>query len=227
MNITDSSRDKKGFTLLEVLIAVFILVVVLSTVYASYSGTFRIIRAAEDDGEIYAMARTAMERMFKDLNAVAAERGAVKFTSRLEKAGREDSTGLTFVSGAHLAFSEEDTPSGLAEITYSIDEDPKDESNYRLLRRDVILVGANREEKQGGEYVLCERLQSLIFKFYDIAGNEYESWDSASDNGMQKNKAPAMTAIELKFANKKDKDRPYTFSTNVFLPASTVLSSMP
>jgi prepilin-type N-terminal cleavage/methylation domain-containing protein len=42
-------RRNKGFTLIEILLAIFILGIVLSTVYVSYTGTFRIIRETEYD----------------------------------------------------------------------------------------------------------------------------------------------------------------------------------
>ena len=44
---------------MAILIAVLILGIVLSTVFASYTGTFGIIRDAEADAETYGMARTA------------------------------------------------------------------------------------------------------------------------------------------------------------------------
>lgn len=39
-------KDKKikGFTLVEILVAVLILSIVLSTVYVAYTGTFRLVR---------------------------------------------------------------------------------------------------------------------------------------------------------------------------------------
>jgi prepilin-type N-terminal cleavage/methylation domain-containing protein len=225
-NFTGLSGNRKGFTLLELLIAVFILVTVLSTIYAAYRGTFRIIKDSEDDGEIYSMARTAMDRMFKDLSAFSAAGGAIKLVSRSQEAMQGEFTGLTFVSGAHLAFSEDERPSGLAEITYYIDEDQRRDGNYRLLRNDVFLAEAGKEEQPGGGFVLCEQRHSLIFKFFDNAGREQESWDSDSDAEMQKNRAPAMVSIELKLENHKDKDHPYTFTTKVFLPLSTVVSSL-
>ncbi len=226
-NFTGLSGNRKGFTLLEILIAVFILATVLSTIYAAYRGTFRIIKDSEDDGEIYSMARTAMDRMFKDLSAFSAAGGAIKFVSRSQEATQGEFTGLTFVSGTHLAFSEDESPSGLAEITYYIDEAQRREGNYRLLRIDALLAESDKDEQPSGGFVLCEQLHSLTFKFFDNAGREYESWDSASGTEVQKNRAPAMVAIELKFENQKDKDRPYTFTTKVFLPLSVVVSSLP
>ena len=49
----------KGFTLIEILIAVLILGIVLTTVYASYTGTFRIVQEAITNMVKYSEATTA------------------------------------------------------------------------------------------------------------------------------------------------------------------------
>ncbi len=68
--IQTSSISRKGFTLLEILIAMFIFGVVLTTIFTSYTGTFRIIDETESQTDIYAMARTVMIRMQEDLESV-------------------------------------------------------------------------------------------------------------------------------------------------------------
>ena len=62
-------RDLKGFTLLEILIAVVILVIVLSTVFASFTGTLRLVSETESQAEVYQMARIALERILEDLES--------------------------------------------------------------------------------------------------------------------------------------------------------------
>ena len=54
------TRHKRGFTLLEVLIALFIFAIVISTIFASYTGTFRIINETEYQADNYGMARIAL-----------------------------------------------------------------------------------------------------------------------------------------------------------------------
>lgn len=220
-NFTSLSGNRKGFTLLELLIAIFILATVLSTIYAAYRGTFRIIKDSKDDNEIYSMARIAMNRMFSDLNAFSAAGGEVEFVSKSYETGKEESTGITFVSSAHLAFSEDESASGPAKITYYIDEDQSQDGIYRLLRSDApIVISGDGEQQPDDRFVLCEQLHSLTFKFFDSAGRAYRSWDSVSGEETQRNKAPAVVAIELKLENRKEKARPYTFATKVFLPLS-------
>jgi general secretion pathway protein J len=222
-NFTRSSGNKRGFTLLEILIAVFILAVVLSTVYAAYTGTFRITKDSDEAREVYGMARNTMDRLLKDIGALSTTDGKFNLISRPSEVGRADFTDLTFISRSHLSLSENEIQSGLAEITYYVDEDETKEG-YRLMRRDVLYAGASNEERNQGGFVLCERLHSLTYRFINAAGRESDSWDSASDAEGQKNRAPAMIYIELKLTNEKDRDQPYTFATKVFVPLSTLVT---
>src|SRR3972149_2705904 len=223
---TSLSGNRKAFTLLEVLIAVFILATVLSTVYAAYRGTFQITGDSEEDREIYGAAKSTMERMLKDLGALSMSGGKFRFVARPSEIAGPTFLDLTFISRAHLAFAENENPSGLAEITYYVDEDESKEG-YRLMRRDVLHAGSDKQQRNPPGFVLCERLHSLSYKFIDAAGKEHDSWDSEAGPDGEKNRAPGMVAIELKLINRKDQDRPYAFATKVFLPLSAVVSSSP
>ena len=209
---------KNGFTLIEVLIAIFILTTVLTTVYAAYTGTFRLMKDTRRGDNIYSMARTAMNRITKDMESACSRKGSFRFASgEIEK---EDFMELSFLSSAHLNFPDEKS-SGIAVINYFVVE--KDEKEGCILKRkdDLYQDKAEEEEeevsKEGG-YILCEGLQSLTYKFYDAIGKEYDSWDSESDSKAQNDKLPSVVSIQMDFINPDDRDRPYRFMTKVFLP---------
>ncbi len=216
----------KGFTLLEILIAVFILAIVLSTVYAAYQGTFRIIADTERESEIYGMATSTMNRMLKDLGAVAMLNGAFRFVSRPSVAAGADFAELTFISRAHLAFREDESSGALAEIAYYVEQEGE-EGSYRLLRSDRLNAEAGDDGGKRRGFVICEGLSSLKFKFIDNAGKEHPAWDSVNGAEGEKNKAPAMVVLELRLANPQDKERPYVFATSVFLPGGTAVPVSP
>jgi general secretion pathway protein J len=65
-----NTTNQRGFTLVEILISIVIFAVVLTTIYASYAGSFRVIDETESQAEIYGMARVAMERISEDLESV-------------------------------------------------------------------------------------------------------------------------------------------------------------
>ncbi|MGD2127457.1 MAG: type II secretion system protein, partial [Desulfobacteraceae bacterium] len=63
------TMGRKGFTLLEILLAMFIFAIVLSTLYTAYTGTFRNVDETESQADIYRMARIALERIVEDLES--------------------------------------------------------------------------------------------------------------------------------------------------------------
>jgi len=212
----------KGFTLIEILIAVFILGIVLSTVYASYTGTFRIIRATETDAELYGMARTVLGRMTRDLEATAPWKGAFTFTAKPYNLGNREFTRLTFRSTAHIAFGEQEEPAGIAVIEYGVEEGTEKEG-YTLSRSDSLHRDPGNEEAPTGGFLLCDRVETLTYRFFDSAGKEYETWGNGDDEA-QKKRAPAMVEIRLGLVNEKDREHPYPFMTRVRLPLSQAVT---
>ncbi len=211
-----STPKQGGFTLLEILIAIVILTTVLTTVYAAYTGTLRIVKDSEYRGDVYGMARTAMKRMSEDLASAYRYNGNFIFFSEPSEDTAEEFTDLTVLSSSHLSF-EEGSPSGIALISFYVRE--FDDGNYGLFRKDELFRGdfEGEVEREGG-YVVCDRLQSLEYTFYDDKGEELDEWDSRSDTERLKDRAPVVVRIRLAFANPDNRENPFLFMTRVFLP---------
>ena len=144
-----------GFTLLEVLISIFILVTVLSTVFASYTGTFHIIGETESQAEVYQMARVAFERMSDDLQSVYAytpESSKVSEPPDAESLSFVgESTKMDFSAKAHLGFGKEIRFGQIAVITYSGEQDSVGDEPFPLRRKDVLLTDIIYGEVYGEE----------------------------------------------------------------------------
>jgi len=112
---------KSGFTLIEILLAIFILSVVLTTVYAAYTGTARIIRDHEADAETYHLARNTIAVMVRDFGSICPYQGKFLFVSRRRDFDERKFTGLTFRSTQHIPFNSKDIPAGIATISYNFD----------------------------------------------------------------------------------------------------------
>ena len=209
----------KGFTLLEILIAISILAIVLTTVYAAYTGTLRIVRDTEYGDDIYSMARVTLKRMTDDLESTCTYKESFKFFSFQNQFDDQKFTDISFLSSAHVSF--DDTPSaGNARIGYIIREEP-DKEKYVLTRRDELFRGEEEKltDSDGNKgYIICDYVQSVTYTFYDEKGNEYETWDSGSDT--TKDKAPVLVSIHLNLTNPDDKDNPYRFMTTVRIPTA-------
>lgn len=210
-----SADGRAGFTLLEILVAIIILSMVLTTVYAAYTGTFRIINQTQYSDAIYGMARTALMRMTEDLASICTYDGVYSFVSTSSEIGDTEFMNLTFLSSAHLSFDGRDA-SGISSISYTITEGSEDTGPI-LMREDVLYSGNNESEtEEAGGHILCNQLQSLTYTFYDNNSESYETWDSNSET--HRDKAPAVVSISLNFINPDDKEHPYAFMTKVYLP---------
>ena len=215
----------EGFTLLELLIAIFIFAVVLSLVYTAYTGTLKNIGEVESRAEIYHMARIAMERMVEDLGSVyvSPREGAPKseedapqplrFVGEAKEIDSRRADTLRFASQAHLAFDEDGNGAATAEIVYSVGEGDAGDGLV-LYRSDIPILMAGAGEETGG-LMLCDGLYSIRFIYYDDQGEEYDHWDS-SERTFQ-GRPPARVAIELAFVDPSEK-APLKFLTGVALP---------
>jgi len=209
---------KSGFTLLEILLAIFILGIVLTTVYAAYTGTMRTVTQTDYDNHVYSMARSTMKRMVEDIGSVCTFGGKFIFLSQSSELGVSDLAELTFLTNSHISFGE-DTTGGLAAIMYYLEEDAKG-NGYILLRKDVVYTGEESIplEKSGG-YILCKRIKSIRYTFYDTKGDDFDNWDSATDD--HKDRAPLMVAVHMTFLDPEDEDNTYPFMTKMFIPMVT------
>ena len=212
------ASSKRGFTLIEILVAIAILAVVLSTIYASYISTMRIVRSLEYGDEIYYMARITLERMVLDLQSSCKEKDSYEFVTLKDSTGKFPLKGVSFLSRAHLDFSGPGDSMAVAQISYELEGDP-DSGGFSIVRRDVLRQG---EGSSGGEgYILCRRLQFVNLRFYDSSGREYPQWDSRTGSEAQRNNVPSSILIELNFINPDDGANPYKFMTRLHLTGST------
>jgi len=219
-----------GFTLIEILIAIFIFAVVLTTIYTSYTGTFRVVNETESQAEIYRMARIALERMLEDLesayipkreeNPESGEGTLHPFQfvgEDMETKGRYADT-LRFTSRAHINLSGEEQDPGTLEIGYYVKENDEGDDFVLYRSERPVFEEAFPVEEETGGLVLCERLVSVNFTYHEENVEVRESWDSASD--ASRDKLPKMVSISLEFVNGSDPEAPFRFMTSVALPVS-------
>jgi len=208
----------RGFTLVEILIAIFILGLVMTTVYVSYSSILKVSHEMDEENSIYKMARTSMNRMIRDLSSLQTNSGSFDFHAQKKTLSKTDFYYLSFWSASHLAFDENEGEGRPAAISYYVQED-EGGNTFSLWRSDTSGSKPDKEKNQAGAFVICRDIDSWKLRFYDSTGRELESWDSSSFTD-QKGKAPTAVKIELSLTNLNDKEKPYKFMTKVFLPVN-------
>jgi general secretion pathway protein J len=217
-------RRPPGFTLIEILLAIFIFSIIISALYGSYIATFRVIDTVEKQATAYRQARIAMARITEDLESSYYSEevtdGEPFVGSEAEVQGMRADT-LRFISKAHLVFNDEDLEAGKARIFYDVREDDNG-GGLALYRHDLPDFTAGPVEGSEG-LLLCDNLVEVRFSYFDSAGNEQSRWDAADTDFLAKTareRIPRMVAITLRFENTSEPQAPYTFMTSVILPIS-------
>src|SRR5208283_3104064 len=207
-----------GFTLVEILIAIFILGLVMATVYVSYSGILKTAHQMEEERDIYKMARTSMGRMITDLSSLQPSAGYFDLRAEKENFNNREFHSISFWSASHLAFGQSEEKGCTAAIRYYVRQDD-DGKSFSLWRADVYGSKPDKTKIANGGFIICKNVDTFKLTFYDSAGIETDLWDSSSTEGNQSGNVPAAVKVELFLVNLNDKAKPYKFMTKIFLPA--------
>ena len=210
-----------GFTLVELLLAIFIFAIVISIVYGTYMTMLTTVDATEQQAEINNKARTALSRITMDLGSIyPGEGGALR--GQPKKISENQADTLEFTSTSHLVFSRNEQPAGFAMIRYSVEQDP-DSKLLQLYRTDIPFIPGYASQKgfeQKG-YLLCDGLRTVRFTYYDQAGNAVDNWQFENNFGqkaVKKIQIPTMIEVRLDFSYQGQND--VVFKTAVTMPVT-------
>ena len=221
--------DGRGFTLIEILVAMFILTIVMGLVFGSFNGVFSNADRLNESGDLFEMADACMNRIISDLSALHVMKeprykppdmdddpDIFRFVGSNETMGGYTFAKLRFTSLAHLAPGV-DGNSGIAEIVYYVQ--PSESDGYQLFRADNSYPYPEFEPK-ASDPVMCEQLLSFKLTYFDKEGREFEEWDSEDDD--YEYSTPRSIRIELKLGSEENA---YEFQTAIQLPVFRSIST--
>jgi general secretion pathway protein J len=216
-----------GFTLLEILIAITIFSVLVTTIYSSLNAVLSRNDAIVYGADIHEKARSCLNRMVNDLTSVYVELPPLykqpetiskpdpyRFVAEKTTVGTNYYPKIRFTSMSHLPMTGS-AGSGIAEIVYYAIENKDRDSRPILKRSDRAFPFYQDDtfEERESDPILCEDVEELVLTYYDQDGDAHEEWDSESD--FYKYATPKRVAIQLKI---KKKSEVYVFNTQVELP---------
>lgn len=191
MKINGKETHKPGgFTLIEVLIAIFIFSMVITAVFTSFREISLSANIVNKTGAVYEMIQGATAVISRDLESVYvdpkisyAQKGfnddpdPYRFESKMDLSVSEPFPMLRFTTLAHLPVNR-DTRNGVAEVVYYMDE--TEEYGWVLRRSDRIFF--HKEfEKRKTHPTLLRHVKTLTLTYYDEDAEEHEEWNSDSD----------------------------------------------
>ena len=179
-----------GFTLLEILIAISIFAVVVTTIFGSFNFVFGNVDAVENSMTSLEMASDGINRISTDLQTIyvsqppayaipesSEQQDPYRVVGEIVSVDGGEFGRLRFTSFSHLPLGR-DRRQGIAEIVYYVEKQP--DATLTLKRSDRIDFSEPAEE-QSNDPILFENIVDLKFTYLDAAGDERDRWDSDSE----------------------------------------------
>jgi general secretion pathway protein J len=211
--------DKKGFTLVEILLALAIGSVVISILYATFHQSLAAMDLVEKKSQFVQKGRLLLERMTGELNSAFVpylptpsspyRYGMIGESSKIEEDFRDR---LDFTFFAERQAEESRGGSEIWEAGYFLGREPGGKGLTLFRRQDRAIDGDL--QKGGYSEALCDGVRSLKFIFFDPEGNPLYEWNSLS--GTFRNMLPSRVEIRLKLEDPEG--RLQSFSSQVSLP---------
>lgn len=165
-----------GFTLMEVLIAIAILAIVLSTVYGSFVQTRKVIDKAEASIEELRGVRAAFTRMMQDVSMafIVKDNDKTFFTGTDDYADGYATDSIDFTSFSNRIRNNDAKESDQIEVGYSLKRG--NEGKAVLIKRVKKQIDDN-PGYGGDSYEISEDIVGLDFRYLDDDA-WVDSWDS-------------------------------------------------
>ncbi len=217
--LSDRPPEHGGFTLLEIMVAIFIFAVVITTIFGSFRVVFSSADVVGSDVAVFETARSCLDRMAADLTGLY-----VTLYPRYAKPEFDDPPDLYRVVGdttdvagdsfgrlrfpslAHLPING-DTRQGVSRIVYYVHRRWDD---TLVLRRADDLFPFPEFEERSDDPVLCDNLLGLEFGYLDAEGEMSDRWDSDTED----NAYATPRAVEIRLTM-GEPSRPTIFMTRV------------
>jgi len=205
----------EGFTLLEVLVSMVILVIIMAALYSAYTTNVEAIQIARQNGEVHQTARIVLDRITKDLQSALIQVSVPSEKIKLGLVGEDREINgrradrMDFTTVTHLPLTEKGPASDLCEIGYLIEEDPEDKSLV-LLRRDDPSVDEDFT-KGGSLQEIARNVLEFNLTYQDSRGEESDKWSTLE--GRPGSALPSL--VKVRMVLKDELNREHVFSTTI------------
>jgi general secretion pathway protein J len=213
--------NRRGFTLMEIVIAVAITSFIGLAIGVAFNNTIKAKDAIEVPAERYRMLRTAMARMVREIGAayVSDRYDSKRYRDAFDRptnfVGTKEK--LLFTSLAHQRLYADAKESDQMVVEYQVktatEKGVRDRSD--LFRREKVVL-EERMERGGTEDVLFEGAKKIEFQYWN---SERKQWDDEWDTRRTDKKSilPTRVKITLSALDENGKEVKYTTQTRIML----------
>ena len=217
-------RWRSGFTLLEILIAIAILALVMSSLYGAYSGTLETTEMVESARDVDQVARLALMQMVDDFSALyyrkaegENEDSPFRFQGGMDAEG-EGGTVVQFASTCHLGFDVSFPSLRINRVSYVLEKQADNQRYYRLVRMELPFVDLSGEREETA-VELADTVESLTLTYLNEDGETLSQWDSKAEE--TEGLLPRLVHIRLQLAGEKSR----VFATTVAIQVQETAGS--
>lgn len=208
VDMQSARRPQQGFTIIEILVAVFILAMVSSILYGAFRTTMDTQVKVQESQMRWHILRVGVSRMVRELTQayVSLNENLMEVDRRTyfiaEKSFNIDE--VTFSSFSNRRLVAESAESDQCLIRYYGAPDPDNPRQMNLMRRQTRRIQNEPfEEIPGESYILIEDVRSVHYHFYDKPNDQWlEEWDTTAIDG-QPNRLPDRIRIYISILDEK------------------------
>jgi general secretion pathway protein J len=188
-------QGERGFTLIEILVAISILAIVLSSIYGIFTSVSRARERLDADSADYHRARVVFDRLGRELRGAYFQRN----NPDLVFAGGADSPSvLEFELTTTAVTPISQTGSGIANVRYLLTEDTEeDKDGLVLMRRERPVHQPASPNDTADMMRLVPGVEAMSLRFFN-EGRWQTRWDGATSG------LPELVEISLQLLGRED-----------------------
>jgi general secretion pathway protein J len=211
------TRTPRGFTLLEVMIAVAITAVIGSMAAGIYQQIDRAATVAREQGERYAGARLALTRLSREVSMAFLsehyDRSQFRDRPTLFKG---DSDTLLFSTMAHVRLAQDAKESDQSMVEYRVERDPLSGEDA-LFRREKARLD-DEPDRGGRKDLVATHVKRLSLQYWDLRRKEWvREWSTRTPERL--NELPTRVRVELEVKLADGRIEKFTTQSKVAITA--------
>ncbi len=190
LSSTSKDRCNRGFTLIELMLAIFITALMISVLYGIFGSMSRTKQRLDADARVLHGARIFFDRLSKELRSL-------HFSSRMKQSrfvGGEKSGQLFLEFSSTLTTPHSGGAGAITLIRYETQKGSGEQKQLqKMTRQEQPLLESSA--KEGKAYVMLQELNNFQMRFYRSSQDRWENdWDSRSGGAI-----PDLVEISLWF----------------------------
>jgi general secretion pathway protein J len=211
--------DSAGFTLLELLLALFIFATIAGVVFGSFSAISSGVEKGRQSMDFYRVGRAALQRMAQEISATVQVPNETRtaLEGKDATADNQPRDRITFTVFPYRRYSEQTPGSDLCVVSYYIADSETFRDTAALFREEDCTLNRDEERQENGENGLKLELTDLAvgleLTYYDTE-ETHEQWPP--DGGEGPFPLPCMVRLALTLRDAQGHER--AFITTVALP---------